>query len=247
MYIRDMYLYIQLILLFSGFRGTHRPPAPPTHGLSCSGLISWLSWQGARLELWKSTQHSAQSARDCYVGLVWKHFLPRAGAHINIIKSVAHLTNNKDMFLSSFAFCAITAAVGCCSSTNRCWKTRLGRVRLAQYNWIELEILGWNRPWMVTEISAFPANRCAPSFSSGHDEQGNLHLRYSVRFHIRCIWHYMLSINYTNSLICYLNLFDITSKICWYKGICWLYHIYILCILLVYIYFVYVMYMHCTY
>ncbi len=37
--------------------------------------------------------------------------------HIDIIKSVAHLTNNK------FAFCAITATVGFCSSTNRCWIT----------------------------------------------------------------------------------------------------------------------------
>ena len=61
-------------------------------------------------------------------------------AHIDIIKSVAHLTNNKDVF---FAFCAITAAVDCCSSTNSCWRTWLARVRLMQFKWIKLE---WKRP-----------------------------------------------------------------------------------------------------
>jgi hypothetical protein len=35
------------------------------------------------------------------------------------------------------------AAVGCCSNTNSCWKTWLGQVRLATFNWIELE---WQRP-----------------------------------------------------------------------------------------------------
>ena len=73
-------------------------------------------------------------------------------AHIDIIKSVAHLTNNKDVFLCILRYHCCRA---CCSSTNSCWKTWLGRVRLANYNWIEVE---WKRPWQVTEISAFLAN-----------------------------------------------------------------------------------------
>ncbi len=62
-----------------------------------------------------------------------------------------------DMYITCiYRWYTQTNAVGCCSSTNRWWKTWLGRMtqRFKQYNWIELE---WKRPW-----SAFSANQvCA--------------------------------------------------------------------------------------
>jgi hypothetical protein len=54
-------------------------------------------------------------------------------ANINIIQSVAHLTNNKDVFLFILRF-------HCRRGLLQQW---LGRVRLANYFWIEVE---WKRP-----------------------------------------------------------------------------------------------------
>ncbi len=104
----------------------------------CLTELAGLNLKAATLK-----RHTAfcTKARDCYVG--WSENTSCQGpehAHIDIIKSVAHLTNNnfnKDVF---FAFCA---AVACCSSMNSCWKTWLGRVRHANFDWIELE---WQRP-----------------------------------------------------------------------------------------------------
>ena len=61
-------------------------------------------------------------------------------AHIDIIKSMAHLTNNKDVFLCILRY---HCRCGLLQQYNSCWKTWLGQVRLAKYNWIEVE---WKRP-----------------------------------------------------------------------------------------------------
>ncbi len=55
------------------------------------------------MELGDDTQHLAQSSRNYHVGLVRKYYLSgsRQGpeyAHIDLLKSVAHLLNNKDVF-----------------------------------------------------------------------------------------------------------------------------------------------------
>ncbi len=58
-------------------------------------------------------------------------------AHIDIIKSVAHLTNNKDVFLCILRYHCHRGLL------QQYEQMLLGRARLAQYDWIELE---WNRP-----------------------------------------------------------------------------------------------------
>jgi hypothetical protein len=57
-------------------------------------------------------------------------------AHIDIIKSVAHLTNNKDVFRCILRY-------HCRRGLLQQYEQMLGDVRLAQYKWTELE---WNRP-----------------------------------------------------------------------------------------------------
>ncbi len=70
------------IVLFSGFRGTHRPPAPPSHGIGdnapdANDEADFVMWGWSENTSCQGPEH----------------------AHIDIIKSVAHLTNNKDVFL----------------------------------------------------------------------------------------------------------------------------------------------------
>ena len=62
-------------------------------------------------------------------------------AHIELIKSVAHLTNNKDVFLCILRFHtgSSTAVVASSSSISRCWQTcwrRLTVLQLALLQWI---------------------------------------------------------------------------------------------------------------
>ncbi len=127
-------------LFFAGFRGSYRPPAPPNHGL-------------------EDNRPDVHDEADCDIPDT-QAVLERIMSNMSKLEDVEYQARvwliSQTTKTCSFAFCDITAAVGFCSSTNRCWKTWLGRVRLAQYNWIELE---WNRPWLATEISAFPANR----------------------------------------------------------------------------------------
>ncbi len=159
-------LYLNMHLIWHVYRFVFRVSR---HSSPSRAAVSWHRGQRARRKWWSWFWYSWYTSCvgeihvEIHGEILKTHRAKGLSMRTSILSRVWRISQTTRTF--SFAFCAIIAAVGCCSSTNSCSKTWLGRVRLATFHWIELE---WKGPWLVTEISAFPANwvcailRCGP-------------------------------------------------------------------------------------
>ena len=160
-----------MYILFSGFRGTYRPPALPSDGLEdnvpdvhdeadfdipdtqavLERLMSNMSKQAddeyrslsALLDSLPDPSSFTTAKSMTAAAAREKGVIPEADEEMRTSISSRVWRISQTTRTCSFAFFAITAAVDCCSSTNSCWKTWLARGKLAQFKWIELE---WKRP-----------------------------------------------------------------------------------------------------
>ncbi len=75
-YIQLLYWYGMFIVLFSGFRGTHCPPAPPSHGIEDNTPDAN---DEADFDI-PYTQAVLERFMSRFMERFWKHILPRAWA-----------------------------------------------------------------------------------------------------------------------------------------------------------------------
>ncbi len=146
--------YGMYIILFSGFRGTHRPPAPPSHGIEDNVPDSN---DGPDFDSW---------------------------------------------------FCTF-------------WRFQWQQSSLSN-------AVKWQRPWLDTEISAFPANwGCYPTLQAMIHRE-DLHLRKAVRSQLNGYAYEILS-------ICCIYTIHILTKIFWFTNYnIWICHVYVAYMLYIY-------------